>query len=87
MDYFDQTYGEDFTKPCKDYRYNTVFLLPPWEEIYVSDNERLETYEQAVQLHEHLQETYTRFGYVNIIVPKDTVAGRVRFIEEYLKLV
>ena len=86
MDYFAQKYGEDFAQVCKEHRYDTVFLLPPWEEIYVSDNERLETYEQAVQIHEHLEKTYSNYKYINVIVPKGTIDQRLQFIEEYLKL-
>ena len=41
---------EEFMKACKEYRYDQVFFLPPWEEIYESDNERYETYDQAVVL-------------------------------------
>jgi predicted ATPase len=32
--------------------------LPPWEEIYVSDEARYENYEQAKLIQNHLIETY-----------------------------
>lgn len=86
MDYFGQEYGDNFTKPCTTNIYDTVFLLPPWEEIYISDNERMESYEEAVQLHERLEATYARFGYDVIIVPKTTVDQRIAFIKTHLKL-
>ena len=43
MAFFNQEYDETFIKACEDNIYNHVFLLPPWEAIYKSDNERFET--------------------------------------------
>ena len=63
MDFFNQEYGEEFITACQDNRYNIIFIAPPWEEIYVSDNERLETYKEAQEIHHALMGTYTRFGY------------------------
>ncbi|MEE9364488.1 MAG: ATP-binding protein [Cellulophaga sp.] len=86
MDYFKQEYDTKFTYACKFHTYDEVFILPPWEEIYVSDNERLESFEQAVQIHEHLEEAYLRFGYKPVIVPKDTITNRVSFILKKLNI-
>ncbi|MDB9903573.1 ATP-binding protein, partial [Flavobacteriaceae bacterium] len=33
-------YPNHFTKACEDNQYDRVFIFPPWEEIYTSDNER-----------------------------------------------
>jgi predicted ATPase len=55
-------------------------MLPPWEEIYESDGERYENYEQAQQIYLHLKETYQNYGYELIEVPKDTVDNRILFI-------
>lgn len=80
MDYFNQSYQENFITACKEHMYNQVFLLPPWEAIYVIDEERYESFEQAVQIHHHLLETYNRFGYHCIEVPFGTVSERMDFI-------
>ncbi|NJB35440.1 ATP-binding protein [Croceivirga sp. JEA036] len=80
MDYFEQAYGEDFTKTCEKHTYDTIFMVPPWKEIYVSDNERLETFEQAEELHEHLMAVYQRFGYDIILVPKTSIPKRIDFV-------
>lgn len=84
MDYFGNEYPPLFHKACKDYSYDAVFLLPPWEEIYVSDNERYESYEQAVSIHDHLEESYIRAGYDPIEVPKGTIEERFSFIKDHL---
>jgi len=80
MHYIGDAYPAFFDKACKDHKYNSVFVLPPWQDIYVSDAERYENYEQAVLIHEHLMETYQKYGYSIIEVPKDTVENRMDFI-------
>ena len=62
MDYFEQSYTYYFEEVCQEHRYDRIFILPPWKEIYVQDNERLETFEQAKALHQHLLHTYQRFA-------------------------
>ncbi|MFT6935705.1 MAG: putative ATPase [Maribacter sp.] len=86
MDYFDQPYEADFLTTCKKHNYDGVFLLPPWEAIYVQDNERLETYIQATEIHEHLKKTYSALGYVLNEVPFGTVAERLAFIKNHLDM-
>lgn len=80
MHYIGDSYPVSFDQACRDHLYDGIFMLPPWEEIYQSDNERYETYEQAIQIHEHLIETYRKYGYEPIMVPKDTVEGRIDFL-------
>ena len=45
------------------------FYYRPWKAIYKTDNERFETFEEAVKIHNHLEQTYKRFGYNIIEVP------------------
>jgi predicted ATPase len=80
MHYIGDTYPANFTETCETHQYTKVFMLPPWEEIYVSDKERYESYAQALEIHEHLIQTYTNFGYKIIEVPKDSVENRTAFI-------
>lgn len=80
MDFFNQKYEDDFINACTTNVYDKVFLLPPWKEIYISDNERFESYEEATQLHDHLSQTYRRFGYDLVEVPFGTIKERMDFI-------
>ncbi|WP_136465380.1 AAA family ATPase [Flagellimonas onchidii] len=82
MDFFDQSYDQEFISTCENHRYDMIFIAPPWKEIYVSDNERLETFEEAQSIHDVLMHTYTRFGYDPILIPKKTVPERVSFVLE-----
>ena len=85
MDFFDQKYGLEFTEACRTYRYNTIFLLPPWEDIYMSDNERFESFEEAKQIHYHLEKTYRTYSYSIKLVPFGSVEERVDFILNTIK--
>jgi len=80
MDLFGQTYDAPFIKACKDHLYDEIFLLPPWKDIYVSDNERYESFEEAQQIYYYLSKTYTTLGYNYIEVPLDTIENRTNFI-------
>ena len=80
MHYIGDSYPPFFDAVCKEHIYTKIFILPPWEDIYVSDQERYENFEQAQLIHDHLVETYQNYGYKLIEVPKDTVDKRILFI-------
>lgn len=80
MDFFNQEYGHEFLKTCDTNRYSHIFLLPPWEAIYKSDNERFETFEEAVKIHEALKQVYSNLAYNIIEVPFGTIEKRIDFI-------
>ena len=80
MHYIGDSYPAFFDQACRDHIYTKIFLLPPWEDIYISDNERYENFEQAKLIYNHLTETYQKYGYDLIEVPKGTVEERISFI-------
>jgi len=65
---------------AKESNYTKVFITPPWEAIYTTDSERFESFEEAVNIHEALMNTYKEFGYQPIAVPLESVALRTSFI-------
>ena len=68
---------------CFNYKkyYNTnVFILPIWEDIYVQDNQRLQTFEQAKQLHNLIIKTYQELGFTIHLLPKCNVKKRLQII-------
>jgi predicted ATPase len=85
MHYIGDSYPAFFDEACKEHLYSKIFILPTWKEIYISDEERYESYEQALLIQEHLVETYQKYGYELIKVPKDTVENRMQFILNQLK--
>ncbi len=80
LDYIEVPYDEDFVTRCESYQYDMIFILPPWKEIYKQDNERYETFQQTIEIHQFLLKWYTRFGYTPIEVPKSSITERVDFI-------
>ncbi len=48
MDYLGDKYPEILsTQKSNAFRYGHVFMMPPWKEIYKTDNERYESYDQS----------------------------------------
>jgi predicted ATPase len=80
MHYIGDSYPAFFDQASKEHLYSKVFVLPPWEEIYVSDEARYENFEQAKLIFEHLHETYKTYGYSLIEVPRGSVEERVHYI-------
>ncbi|HTO35205.1 MAG: ATP-binding protein [Flavobacteriaceae bacterium] len=80
MHYIGDSYPASFRNICNEHKYSKVFLFPHWEEIYISDNERYENFEQSKLIYKHLKETYLDFGYEIIEMPKDTPENRILFI-------
>jgi predicted ATPase len=80
MHYIGDSYPSFFDAACRENIYSEVYILPPWKEIYISDEARYENYEQSELIHNHLVETYTKYGYNLIEVPKDSLDNRILFI-------
>jgi predicted ATPase len=85
LNYISMDYPDDYEKFGKKYKYDFVFLMPPWEEIYVNDNERYETFEQSFAIHNHLERTYKKLGYRVVEVPHGNVDNRVEYIFKIIK--
>jgi len=85
MNYISIDYPSIYIDKSNLYRYNYVFLMPPWQEIYISDNERYENFEQALAIHNHLERTYKELNYTIIEVPIGSIEARADFILESIK--
>lgn len=84
MDFIGDTYPKTFVDACHKAIYDAVFILKPWKAIYTSDNERYESFEQALEIHDNLVNTYKNYNYTLIDVPFDTVENRTNFILKVL---
>lgn len=85
MDFIGDTYPDTFINICENHKYDQVFILAPWQEIYISDSERYESFDQAIEIHQHLINTYSKFGYHLIDVPFESVKKRTDFILNSIK--
>ena len=86
LDYKKDDYPACFLEASQNYTYDEIFIFPLWEEIYKSDNERYEDFEEAKTIQHYLVKTYTNLGYNPIEVPKDSIENRTNFILKKLAL-
>ena len=66
------------------FRYNTVFIAPPWQAIYTHDSERSQDFAEAVRTHDAMVTAWTGFGYAPIVLPTIPVEGRAAFVLRHL---
>jgi len=76
---------EDYFQAHDECHYDrTVFILPPWPEIYVNDSERPQTLSEAEALYHAIRMVYESLGYKLVEVPKLPVAKRCDFVLDFL---
>lgn len=80
MDFIGDTYPQSFIEACQNHVYDYVFILAPWQDIFTSDSERYESFEQAQVIHENLLNTYKKYDYNLRDVPFGTIEARVDHI-------
>jgi predicted ATPase len=86
MDFIRDPYPAHFVEVCETHKYDSIFILSPWQEIFSSDSERYESFEDAIAIHQNLLETYKRFGYQLIDVPFGSIKNRTDFMLDSLNL-
>ena len=80
LDHIKSDYGQEFITVCEDHKYDKIFILPPWKAIYKTDNERYESFDQLLEIHEFLKKWYSKFGYKIIEVNIGSIEERLKFI-------
>lgn len=72
---------EILVEMANKYRYApTVFIAPPWPEIFENDQIRIETFEEAVKIDLAVRKSYTELKYQLIDLPLVSVKERKQFI-------
>ena len=72
-------------KACRSIRYHgPVLRAPAWQEIYRTDAERIQDWEQAVASDEAVTAAWRRYGYDVEDLPLAPVAERLRFLKARL---
>lgn len=77
--------GLTVTDECRQYCeeltvHKTVFLFPPWRQIFTQDAERMQDFAEAVRTYEHMVKVYNEYGYTLIDVPYASAKERSHFI-------
>lgn len=79
--------SKEMKKAAHTISYNKkVFILPPWKKIYENDTERKQTWKEAGITFDNMRETYLKYNYEVIEVPKVNVEKRREFILDNLEL-
>jgi predicted ATPase len=68
------------TDAIAQYRYDRLFLAPPWPEIYEVNEDRRHSLEKALRDYERIRLAYLQAGYDPVILPKATVVARADFV-------
>ena len=77
--------SEEINNLVNTHPYNLkVFILPPWKEIYATDNERKQTWDEAVSTFDNMKQTYLDYGYQVIEVPQGSIEQRCAFIVSHI---
>ena len=51
-------------RAASKYRYHKkVFVFPPWREIYITDSERKQDWDEIVLTDDTLRQTYSQYDY------------------------
>jgi predicted ATPase len=75
------------TEAARRFRYHrSVFIAPPWPEIYVQDRERTHDLDEAIRGHGVALTAYQACGYELITLPKSDVDDRVSFVLSHLDI-
>ncbi len=61
-----------------------VFITPPWEAIFCNDNERKQTFGEAVEIYKGIIAVYEECDFQLIELPKNSVEERISFIHTHL---
>ena len=73
--------SEPLMNNCNELEYNSkVFIFPPWDSIFINDQERKQDFNEAIATYEKMVTAYNQFGYQLVEVPKLSVEVRVEFI-------
>lgn len=74
-----------FEAAVERFRYRkTVFMTPPWPEIYRTDAERRHGFEKAEASYTALLKDYKSYDYRPVVLPKTDVTARADFVMDAL---
>lgn len=62
-----------------------VFVAPPWQEIYATDSERDQRYDESVRVYRRASEWYDSLGFELIELPRVSVDDRCEFVLRTLR--
>lgn len=81
MKFYDNEVPQHFYTSLQNANYHPqVFFFEPWKEIYITDGERKESFEEARAIGEFIQQTYQDLGFDLQCVSRDKIENRANQI-------
>jgi predicted ATPase len=72
---------EHVRKAAQAFRYHRrAFITPPWPEIFQTDRERKQDFDEAVRTYQSMVAAYTEYGYELVEIPRVSTEERAEFI-------
>ena len=78
-------YDDYFIISAKKIVYDKIFILPPWEDIYINDNQRYESFKECKEIHNEILKIYRELKIEIIMLEKNSVSQRVDTVLELIK--
>ena len=76
---------KEIEESCRHLRYSgPIFRAPPWREIYSQDEERIQSWDQAVDSDLAVCAAWNKYGYELVDLPLAPVMDRVQFVRDKL---
>ena len=75
----------EIEEACRHLRYSgPIFRAAPWREIYSQDEERIQSWDQAVESDLAVCTAWNKYGYELVDLPLAPVTDRVQFVRDKL---
>jgi predicted ATPase len=82
-----QLSARELARLLTQYPYHPLaFIAPPWPDIFCQDDERDQTFDEALEIDRGLRQWYERWGYDLLELPMTSVAVRVDFVLSHVNL-
>lgn len=66
---------------CRNLRYSgPIFWAEPWRAIYTQDDERTQSWEQALASADAVRRAWLHYGYILTLLPQASIAERAAFV-------
>jgi predicted ATPase len=76
-----QKIPDDWISLVTAHRYEkVVFIAPPWKDIFHQDEERKESFEELLDIHHHILDTYESLGHDIRELPLNSIEDRLQFV-------
>ena len=85
LNFLGTKFDSELADKCRNFKYDLVFLLPPWKEIYKKDDCRYESFEESIKIYDEIKKIYSLFDMTIIQLENESVENRVKNIMMHIK--